>query len=455
MFYDERIENTKGIIARRAIVISFFLTFILAEIHCTNLLRNAPDPRYYWFALPDVVIFFGTLITLMVGIIRNILHRNDERIEAEQNKFYLRSASRLIKISLGAFAFDLPIALYIGSPLTFADIGPSGIIYVLLFVVGIYVVHSFRKNDIYFNYSIMDNDRYYAGVLKNIGKMALHALALLCVSAVSFIGIVVIKDPVSARILSILLDTGAYFVGTVVEISLLYLLYSFLEKCSYNSEDSISKSTVITLFITIFIYGIYTAVMIFVDSLPISQASAARLIVLVSEFDIYIKLSLLIFLTYLGYEYQRIHQNKLLSVACSTILLSETLSVLAGQIAGGLVYVFMPEIMSKDAYMINRILSTVNMSIQDVSSLADIVGFVLITFALIHDKRIAKAHLMVIGAFATLVGFDAFLRTQVNFMAVNKYHCLAEIAVLCYYGAVVAHVARKTKKKTAEFPSAT
>lgn len=447
MFYDERIENVKGKIAKRAILIAFIVTFVLAQIHCTNLLRNASDVRYYWFALPDVIICFSTIVTLIIGLVRHIIISKDERTEVEQGSFYSKAASMLIKIALGAFAFDIPIVLYLGKPLTFADNGSSGIIYTLLFIVGIYVVYSFRKNDIYFNYSIMDSDYYYKGVFKNIGKLSLYALAFLGISAISFIGVIVIKTPDSARVLKILLDTLAYYVGAFIEVALLYLLYSFLEKCSYNSENSISKSTIISLVITIFIYAVYTAGVIFVDSTAISQATAVQLVSIMSTLDTYIKFALLIFLTYFGYEYQRVHKNKLLSAACVTILLSETLSIFIGQISGSLILVFMPEIMSQDAYIINQLFSTINVSIEDASSLANIVGFVLIIFALVKDKLIHKAHRFAVGAFAVLGGVELFLRTQVDILQVNIYHFIVEIIVLCYFAVLVACVAKRTKKE--------
>ena len=447
MFYDERIENVKGKIAKRAILITFIVTFVLAQIHCANLLRNASNVRYYWFALPDVAIYISTIITLIIGFVRHFIYCKDERTELEEDRFYSRAASILIKIALVAFAFDLPIVLYLGKPLNFADNGPSGIIYTLLFVIGIYVVYSFRKNDIYFNYSIMDSDRYYTGVLKNIGKLALYTLAFLGVSAISFIGVIAIKTPDSSHVFKILLDTLAFYVGAFIEIVLLYLLYSFLEKCSYNSENSISRATIISLAITIFIYAIYTAGVIFVDSTAISQATAVQLVSIISTLDTYIKFALLIFLTYFGYEYQRVRKNKLLSAACVTILLSETLSVFIGQISGSLIFVFMPEIMSQDAYIINQLFSTINVSIEDASSLANIVGFVLINFALVNDKLIHKAHRFAVGAFAVLGAVELFLRTQVDILQVNIYHFIVEIIVLSYFALIVTFVSKKEKKE--------
>ncbi len=447
MFYDERIENVKGKIAKRAILIAFAVTFVLAELHCANLLRNATNVRYYWFALPDIFICFSTTVALIIGLFRHIVIPRDERTEVEQGNFYCKAASMLIKIALGAFAFDIPIVLYLGKPLNFADSGPSGIIYTLLFIVGLYVVYSFRKNDIYFNYSIMDSDRYYKGVFKNIGKFSLYALAFLGISAISFIGVIALKTPDSASVLKIFLDTLAYYVGAFIEVALLYLFYSFLVKCSYNSENSISKSTIISLVITIFIYAVYTAGIIFVDSTAISQATTIQLVSIISSFDTYIKLAILIFLTYFGYEYQRVRKNKLISAACITILLSEVLSLFIGQISSSLIFVFMPEIMKQDAYIINQLFSTINVSIEDASSLANIVGFVLIIFALVKDKLIHKAHRFAVGAFAALGGIELFLRTQVDILQVNIYHFLVEIIVLCYFAVLVACVAKRTKKE--------
>ncbi len=446
MFYDERIEKVKGTIAKRAILIAFAVAFVLAEIHCINLIRNAPSVRYYWFAFPDVAICLGLITALIIGLVRRGLISKDERSELEECRFYKSAASLLIKIALGTYAFDLPIVLYLGKPHNFADVGPSGIIYTLVFIIGIYVVCSFRKNDIYFNYSIMDSDNYYKGVFKNIGKLALYTLVFLGVSAISFVGLVVIKAPDNAGAFKIVLDTLAHYVGALIEIALLYLLYSFLEKCSYTSECSISKSTIISLVITIFIYAVYTAGVIFVDASQLTQATAAQLVSIISTLDTYIKFALLIFLTYFGYEYQRVRKNKLLSVGCVTILLSETLSVFIGQISGSLIFVFMPEIMSQDAHIINQLFSTVNVSIEDASSLANIVGFVLIIFALVKDNLIHKAHRFAIGAFVVFVGVELFLRTQVDILQVNIYHFIVEITALCYFAALVACVSKRLKR---------
>ncbi len=449
MFYDERIENAKGRIARKAILISLGISLVLGAIHLFNIIRNAPETKFFWFAGLEIAIVIGCLTVLVIGFIRSKLYARDERTLSEQNAFYNRSASVLMKFVLGVFAFVKPIALYIGKPvINFSDPGFGGILDVLLFIVGIYVVCGFRRNDIYFNYSIMDSDRYYKGVLKNMGRFGLYALAFFGISVVSFVGIIALKTPESERVVRIFLDMMVYYVGTFAEVALLYLLYSFLEKSSYRNENSISRSSVISLGITIFLYAVYTAAVIFIDSLPISQANVAWLVSLIAPIDVYILFALLIFITYFGYEYQRVRNNKLLSAACAIILLSEPLIVFLDQIIGYLIFVFMPEILGRDGYIINQFFSTVSTFVEDALCLANIVGFVLMIFALTKDQMICKAHRWAIFGFVILGGVELFLRTQVDFLSVRIYHFVAEIIVLCYFAVIVACVAVKVKKKS-------
>lgn len=446
MFYDERIESVKGRISRNAILISFVVSVVLCGVHLANIIRNAPNHKCYWFVVLEIAICAGCALVLLLGFVRGKLQERDERTEAAQSAFYNRAARALILFVMGVFALTLPVVLYLGRPSSFADGGFDGILYVLFFIVGIYVVYGFRHNDIYFNYSIMESECYYKGVFKNLGKLGLLALAFLGISAISLMGVVALESPEPVRVLKICLHVIAYYVGTCLELAILYLLYSFLEKCSYNSENAISKSTILSLGITIFIYAAYAASMIFVYATAITQASAALLSSILSTLDTYIKFALLIFLTYFGYEYQRVRKNRLLSAACITILLGETLAVLARQISGGMLYVFMPELMQEGGYVINEILAMVNVSVEDASTLADAVGLVLVIFALVKDKLIHRAHRFAIVAFAAFGGLEVFLRTQIDVLEVNIYHFIVEIIVLCYFAVLVACTAKRTKE---------
>lgn len=443
MFYDERIEKAKGRISRNAIILSVIISVVLGAIRLTNILKNTDQSKYLCLVVLEAVIICGGLICLLIGFIRSKIHPKDERTVFEESCFYNKASSILIKIVSIIFAFVLPIVLHIGLPNNYTDGGFDRIFLVLFFVVGIYVIYGFRRNDIYFNYSIMENEHYYKSVLKNIGKLAIYILCLFAVSAISFTLFVATKELDQVILIKHILQIVILYVVVLFEFSLLYLLYSFLEKMSYNSTRWLSKSTAISLGITVFIYAVYTFIVMFVDSLAISQAQAMQTVSVASSLAFYIDFALLIFLTYFSYEYLKVKHNKLLSAACLTILLSETLAFIIGQVWGGLTSLFLREMIEYDAYIITHFLSTTKTIIQDLSSIANMIGFSLIIIALIKDKTIRKSNLAAIISLVVLGGIEMFLRTQTGYIEVNIYHSLAEIFVLIYLCILVVCIERR------------
>lgn len=447
MFYDERIEKAKGRISRNAIILSVIISVVLGAIRLTNILKNTDQSKYLCLVILEAVIILGGLICLLIGFARNKIHPKDERTVFEESCFYNKASLILIKIVTIVFAFFLPIVLRIGLPSNYTDGGFDRIFLVLSFVVGIYVIYGFRRNDIYFNYSIMEDERYYKRVFKNIGKLALYFLCLFVFSSISFTLFVATKEPDQVILIRHILQIVGLYVIVLLEFSLLYLLYSFLEKMSYNSTRWLSKATAISLGITVFMYAVYTFIVILVDSLAISQAQAMQTVSVASSLAFYIDFALLIFLTYFSYEYLKVNHNKLLSAACLTILLSETLGFLIGQVWGGITSLFLREMIEYDAYIITHFLSTAKTIIQDSSSIANIIGFSLIIIALIKDKTIKKSNLATIICFVVLGGIEIFLRTQTRYLEVNIFHSLAEIAVLIYFCILVICIERKQTNK--------
>ncbi len=64
------------------------------------------------------------------------------------------------------------------------------------------------------------------------------------VSVVVLMFIAVAKQLDQVILVKYILQIVALYAGILIELSLLYLLYSFLEKTSYNSSLLISKATV-------------------------------------------------------------------------------------------------------------------------------------------------------------------------------------------------------------------
>ena len=443
MFYDERIEKAKGRIFKNAILLSVIIFVIFGAILLTNILNNTNQIKYLCRVILEAIIILGGVICLIIGFIRSKAHIKDERTEFEESCFYNKASSILIKIVTIVFAIFLPIVLYINLPSNYADGGFDNIFLVLSFTVGIYVIYEFKRNDIYFNYSIMEDEHYYKRVFKNISKLALYILNLLVASTISFVLVVLIKQPTQAVLIKHIFQIIVVYCGALLEFSLLYLLYSFLEKLSYNSTRWLSKSTTISLGITVFIYAIYTFITIFVNSTTDSQAQAMQTISIVSSMAFCIDFALLIFLTYFGYEYLKIKHNKLLSIACIIILLSKTLSFLLGQFYSEITSMLLREMMENDAYNIKYFLSITKTIIQDASSIANIIGFSLLVCALIKDKMIRKINYIAIICFVVLGGIELFLRTQVDYLKISIYHSIAKIAVLIYLWVLVIYIEKK------------
>lgn len=420
---------------------------MLAGVHIINLLRNATSIGYYWYALVDVTVLLVTAAVLLAGLLRRAGHASDERTMAEAGRFYGRSAMVLLWLVLGALAFDLPIVMYLGAPHGFGDSGPADIAATLFFIVGIYVVCGFRRSDIYFNYSIIDSERYYRGVGRKIGKLALGALALLAVSAVSFCGVCLFGRPTGAQSVAIILTLLFYYIGTTAELAVLYLLYSYLEKCSYDSRTPLSASTMISLVIVIFIYAAYTLHVIFIERTAASAAAAAQGVSILSTLERYIKFALLIFLTYFGYEYQKTRKNKLLRAGCGTIIWGEVMRLLLGRVSRGLIFVFLPEIEGRELWIINRIFSVANATIEDVADVVVLAGFVMILFAASADGYLYRACRFAPAVLLLPIGIELFLRTQTDTLTVSIWHLAAEIVLLCVFAVTAATVARKMARQ--------
>ena len=113
MFYDERIENAKGKISRGAVWLSMIITFVLAGMHLVNIIRNAPENKYFWFVVLDCAIVIGCLIVVLVDFAMGKRQMKDERALAERNAFYNRAVMFMLKFVFGVFAVIKPIALYI------------------------------------------------------------------------------------------------------------------------------------------------------------------------------------------------------------------------------------------------------------------------------------------------------------------------------------------------------
>ncbi len=441
MFYDERIENEKGRISRNAIALSVILSFLIGSIRFADILNSAGYPKYLCFVtLEATIVILGSILLVIGFVLSKTMQVRDERAVSVEHRYYNKAASVLIKAVAIVYAIFLPIVQYHTSSFNHFDQSFSRILLVLLFVVGIYVVYEFRKNDIYFNYSIIENEHYYMCVFKNVGKLVLYFLCLLTVSWFSFILFVSNHILDYQEMIGHTLNFTITYVGPLIELSAIYLFYSILEKMSYKSTQWLSKSTTASLGITLFLHAVYTSFIVLIACLVTPQIDALTIVMLLSYYTYYIDFALLIFITYFSYEYLKGKYNKLLFVACITLLLSESFAFLIEHIIDALNWLLL---LGTNNYDASLVLAYVKGTVLFVSAIANIIGFSLIITALIKDKLISNQHRLAIVGVVILSGIEVFLYTYADYMLTIIYPTIVELTALIYLCILVAYIRRK------------
>jgi hypothetical protein len=172
MFYDERIEFEKGRISRNCIIISVLASLVYGALFLINIITGIEDAgfRHFFHIGVEAAIIVSGSVCLIIGFFKNVFSK-DERAQAERNLFYNKAAIIHLAVTFAAWAFIMPFALAYPLPrinfLAFPyDYGLS----MLFFPTVSYCVYSFKKSEIYFNYSILESKSYYKSVFRNIGK---------------------------------------------------------------------------------------------------------------------------------------------------------------------------------------------------------------------------------------------------------------------------------------------
>lgn len=229
MFYDERIESVKGKISKKAILISLVMSLALGALHVCNIVKNSGNLIYLLRASLEISVFLGAFIVYIIGFFTN-LQAKDEQTQLKQDMFYNKAANFLIKYISVVFAIALPIVLFLGKPYNFADDYFYRYFLTTIFVIAIYVIYEFKRNDVYFNYSIIDCEDYLKRVFKNIGKALLWLVILVAVSFLSVVGIIIIAKTEYNVIGSVLLSVATHYFYITFAFGLFYLFFSLLEK---------------------------------------------------------------------------------------------------------------------------------------------------------------------------------------------------------------------------------
>ncbi len=448
MFYDERIELERGRISRNCIALCVLLSLISGilqgfQILSYSKLTHTPQPALWIYISMEIVIVLAGLMILTIGILR--CHGSDERSFSARNLFYNKAMFIfliLVGVSLAVF---FPISLVVRRPSNFASEGFGGILELLLFAVGIYAIYNFKNRDIYFNYSIMESPHYYRNVWKNIGKAWLYILCGFGISVATLGSLWVFNFQRFQEDASAIAVIYAWYALLFAVCTLLYLLFSFLERESYKSEQGLSKASGISLLTTVCIYCVYAAGLLWLNNQGIDQAFSLRLLKYVQMLFPYIQFALMVFLIYFSYEYARRYGRSGIGNGCLCILLGLLGSKCADKLLQQLQYFFLFE--STVQYDLIVFFSSARQICNDLAIFSYVTGFCMIILTLVKNEMLPKAHFAMYGIFAICIGIDLFLRLQAEYMVRTVFLACVYAAVLIYLCFVVFHVIQKSKFK--------
>ena len=245
-----------------------------------------------------------------------------------------------------------------------------------------------------------------------------------------------------------IIDTFAFYIVLFIEISLLYLFCSFLEKCSYKNESYISKAPIIISLVVLGIFAIYSVFSII--SSKLFQSGAANesipLLEIMSPLEAFIKLYLLLFLTYFEYELRRNYRIPLFSKATTGIIIVSLTNLIRSRFVSS--FIMVSHRLFDKPYEKLSVVLEISSAISLISTILIATFLTVMIFALTKEKLIGKAHKFVPIIFFALIGTDLYINTQYStesLVNVEIYQTAKNVLSLLYFLFVVASV-RKSQK---------
>ncbi len=402
MFYDERIEKEKGKICQNAMALTVAFALPYWVLHTLYVIKTLIPVSPFLLVTLDGIIVLAGLVLLTVGLLRN--RGNDEREQVERYRYY----SRVTPWYLGLVGLCYAVLLPMGQPTAllqqYDPYGLDRILEPLAFVVGIYLFYSLKKREIYFNYSMMEEDRYYPRVWKNIGKFALWLLAGLAISLTTLALLSWIGLQSSQLFFLLLKEEGmgiialkmlGKYLGLLVGGSVLYLFLSFLERESYKKLTGPSRAAGWSLVVTAGLYGLNWGLVEFILYL---LGKNNHLAVSLSQYQSYgiqcMRFALMMFLIYFSTEYQRCRPHRAIRFGCNCILLTATLFTVLEQYWSFLLVIFARELYQLPNFL--TLYSSCLIGATQMRSLLYLASGSMILLALIQHRMLSRWNLLAI-----------------------------------------------------------
>jgi hypothetical protein len=451
MFYDERIELEKGKVCSNCLIIATVGAFFIGASQLINTLMCIAKPQLHHYAnvlLPSLIAF-GGLAILIYGFIKTSV-KPDERTKAEASAYWGKAGLMLLRAIMVLWAILLPYTMLNPMPtINFAAIPFDNVLTVLFDFIFIYCVYSFKKRDIYFNYSILESESYYKGVFKNLGKLAVWAAALFAESVFFYIVFYTFENlkypPKYMRdISSPLLALFLIIFSAYAMLAVLYLALSALEKSSYDNEKKLlSRSTVAAIIVS----GVMMLFMSRLATLVIDIALSAPSLLPVYNYITHsanttFEIMLALAVTYFSYEYTRAKNTKSIGKLCGAIIISNLVYSSSAFVFSRICNIILinkyvltqsPGIAEFQFFMGDTILLLSNAHL-----LLSLTLISLIIFTLVRDGVIPKMHHAAPVLFAIYFCTEIYFRTQSRYDNISYIYTEICTAIFFFYLCILA-----------------
>jgi hypothetical protein len=311
-------------------------------------------------------------------------------------------------LSLAGYAFFLPFSLFLYTNINFVDITSSSTVYQLFLLLSAYTVYSFKRREMYFNYSIMEFPNYASAVLKNVGKLGLGSLMALMLSLFgTVIGDMLLSTSRTVSVFLACLAAHLLLFGALV---LLYVLFSLLERISFQKQRLLSGASLFTLLAAILLRGAYGTLQGYLTVSGLSLVQSLQILSGFSLIPMAATLAFIVFLLYYDHEYR--------SKITDPLTRAGTLCLLLSEVAGGnalhlftLVRNLLIDTMQGDirSYLIFADLLAYAKGIIHLIYLA---GFALLILGPVRKGLARKGHLAAVAVSFAALGVEIFLYMQ-------------------------------------------
>lgn len=445
MFYDERIENERGRISRNALIFAVVVSLVAWVVHTYSMWGFDEIKMLLWISVMEpAVVLVGGLILAIGGFI-GMVNRKDERVVFLQNHFFARALPVALLIIFGVYAVFLPINVIIEFPINTNIMGFDFTLNETLFILSLYFIYEFKKSSIYFNYSVIDDRHYYKRVFQRIGKFALIVLAYFAVSFLITFFFVLAFRVQGTEVIVYLFKIILKYLLSFLFASLVYLLWSYLEKESYIRENGTPLSSLVLFAVAVGINALYPVLSLIIESMGMSQSDTLIEINKISFIPEYIGFCLFVFYMYFYYEYRKQMNNPLIERAVSLLWIMRAFNFGVSQVQSNFSYIYMIKLKDEEEIMmLSRIASWIITVCSCLSNLLMVIIFGMTIVALIKDKKIRSFNNIAVILFGVYKIVIVVVRLTGRVVIPSGFVSLIEFLFECYLCFIIFKVFAKT-----------